>query len=143
MTTSYYLSSSGDIDLWRQQWLAGLRAFADFMECNPDLIPTMGLNLKDFMGPYDREEREHVAAWIRALGDAEKQYTANTVTVQSKPGRFGPHEVGHVASRSAVCNRVVTTTTETVSVPDPAAPLVTREVEVEHVEWICDPLLAS
>lgn len=49
-----------------------------------------------------------------------------------------------IAARESVCERVVTGT-ETVkkSVPDPAAPLVEVTETVEHVEWICRPLLAD
>jgi hypothetical protein len=52
-----------------------------------------------------------------------------------------------VAYRSAVCERVVTgtgTVTRTVPDPDALANVPTVEVTetVEHVEWVCAPLLA-
>lgn len=49
-----------------------------------------------------------------------------------------------IAYREAVCERVVTgTETVTRTVPDPTAPLVKVTETVEHVEWVCRPLLAD
>lgn len=57
---------------------------------------------------------------------------------------WGALAANAIAAREAVCERVVIgTETVTKTVPDPTAPLVDVTETVEHVEWVCRPLLAD
>lgn len=115
----------------RAEYIAGLRAIADFLEGRPDVPLPYDADL----GRHYTDRAEFIAA-VRAIG-GEKRYSSDFMEVARS---FGPHEVRFQCLRETVCERVVVGT-EKVMVPDPDAPKVEKEREV--VEWRCAPLLAE
>ena len=68
-----------------------------------------------------------------------KNFTPNGLAIFEGTGNF---PVRIITARETVCTRTVTGThTETREVPDPNAPKIMQEVEVEDVRWDCHPLL--
>ena len=125
----------------RAAYIAGLRQFADLLENDP------GLSLPD-------TRRIDWYLFAGDAGDTEQKRLAADL-VRRLPGQFDKCELDRLfcfrgsieglglevtVDRSAVCRRVVVGT-KTVKKPDPAAPLI--EVEVDEVEWQCEPLLAD
>ena len=124
----------------RSEFVAGLRAAADFFESNPDA----GVPYDARMGFHCSSRDEFVTA-VRALGRAEKDFTSSYARATRDFG--GGVQVDYQAYRSEVCERVVVGTREVeVEEPDPEAvaalPKVKRTETVEDVEWRCEPLLA-
>jgi len=132
----------------REDYIAGLRAFADLLESTPDLtLPTHGgakpytaLQWLLFDDPDD--SRDQAAAVVRAAGghwdkEISGEYARYHRAIE------GLHlEVA--VRREAVCERIVTgTETVTRLVPAPDAPMVEVTETVETVEWVCQPLLAE
>lgn len=128
----------------RVEYIAGLRALADLLEAQPELMKPHGYLSVVPLG--ERQSREQLAAWARALpGRKQKQITdefANLV------GFLRGLEIKVIAYRDEVCERI-TTGVETVTkkVKDPEALAAVPEVEVteevEQYKWICRPMLAD
>lgn len=123
------------------QQAEGLRRLADMIEAHPELPPSY---LKS-VNVWHATDPDKLAAIARAAlahgATVAKDATANIYTLSVS---WGPLTAEAIAQRANVCERVVTGT-ETVikTVPDPAAPLVEVTETVEHVEWVCRPLLAD
>lgn len=110
----------------REEFIAGLREAADFLEANPAL-PTQStpITINVFV-----ETKAELAA-IARTGQWDKSGNDNHFWIKREVGAIS-YEVN--IARSKICRRVVTGTRVV-----PA-----REAEVvEDVEWVCDePLLA-
>lgn len=129
----------------------GLRALATLIEQNPELAEHFRHTIGIINVPVNSvdEPVPLIAAFTRAamaLGArVEKEYGEHWGGVNLTWGPVGIHVY---AARDKVCERVVTGT-ETVikNVPDPealaAVPTVEVTEEVETVEWVCRPLLAT
>jgi hypothetical protein len=124
----------------------GLLRLAELIEDTPEINAT-------YVRP---EERIEINAWhapspdqMAAIARAalahgakiEKDASAEIYTLTVSWNGFAAKAI---AARESVCERIVTGT-ETVkrTVPDPAAALVEVTETVEHVEWVCRPLLAT
>lgn len=137
-----------DKDTRRADSLAGLLRIYEFFSVNPDLLPLRGFSLMDPTGGDAKVELERARKWARAFGNADKSYGDALLTIQSKPGAFGPHQIGYLAMRGSVCTKTVTTVEREVTEPDPElvalAPMITHTVSKEVIEWTCpDSLLAT
>lgn len=135
----------------RRAYTASLRALADLLDANPDLIDDVRYVHERQLVPVNHADdpRERMAAFIRAGKAAgfavRKDYDENYGSVDINLGAFLLHVY---ASRERVCERVVTGTREvTREVQDPealkAVPTTTVTETVEDVEWVCLPLLAD
>lgn len=119
----------------RDGFIAGLRELADWFEQTPDVpLPSFTIEVGLYVGLSEPEE---FAKQVRLLGgNREKEYTDDIVRVTRD---FGPLlKVKLVTARDVVCERKVVGT-ETVMVPDPDAPMVSRVRD--KVVWECSPLL--
>ncbi|MFC0546896.1 hypothetical protein [Kutzneria chonburiensis] len=127
--------------------VAGLRALADLIESNPDLLGT---------STYMRALNIWWALDAKQLADIARAGLAHGATV-SKTAYGDTYSIGldfgavtahALAIRTRVCERVVLgVDTVTRHVPDPDAlanvPTVEVTETVERVEWKCVPLLAE
>jgi len=120
----------------------GLRALADMIEQNPDLDANyLGSHLYIWHAKTSDKLAAITRAALRAGATVEKDITGGQYNVVAS---FGPIRAMALAERVNVCERVVTgTETVTRTIPDPTAPLVEVTETVEHVEWVCRPLLAD
>ena len=132
----------------QRAYIDGLRAYADFLEANPEIAGRTALNHVDSGGEYFcgtagtaeglvRLSREAGGKWDKEVGSDYFRLTR----------AFGPHRFSLFVSRGQVCERVVRTETVTREVPDPEKvaeiPTVTVTEEIEHVEWVCPPSLLA
>lgn len=128
----------------RAEYIAGLRALADLLEAQPELMKPHGALQVIPLG--EQQSREQLAVWARALpGKKDKQIND---TFANLVGTLRGVQVKVVAYRDEVCERVVTgTETVTKKVKDPEALAAVPEIEVteevEQVEWVCRPMLAD
>lgn len=136
----------------RAAYISGLRKLADLLEQNPTI------NLPYATGTADtpaqrvtfymlRDKREDFAAVVRRFpGPLTKEAEGRAEGTYGVAGKLDGLYFDVVATRSNVCERVVTGTREvTVTIPDPSIEVPTVEVTktVEDVEWVCGPLLAE
>ena len=128
---------------------AGLRALADMVEQNPEIIEVvhrlyLGTHVFAEDGPQAKLGTfARIAA--RYATKVEKDFSTSYASVTAY---FGGVKVSVQTDRNEVCKRGVTgTETVTKKVPDPeklaAVPTVEVTEEVEQVEWRCRPLLAG
>ena len=123
----------------RRQFIAGLRAVANFYEENPGAWYD-GMHLTLNMYVWGRSARKILAAMARLFGQCNKVYDDNNITVSRQ---FSEQvTVAVFAPRAKVCRRVVLGTRISPARIVPA----TEEIcipasSVEIVEWRCDPLL--
>lgn len=90
----------------------------------------------------DNEQKELARRVVRLIGGAADKAAMDRHFQFS--GTWRDVEWSVSVDRPAVCERVVTGVEKVTSmVPDPSAPLVEVESEVEQVEWRCEPLLAE
>lgn len=127
------------------EYVAGLRAFADWVEENAE-----GLEWEldredslDFLMPA--LNRADFARYARMLGRGEKRVDEVHFFLER---RFGPVRAYAYVSRELVCERKVVATREiTKLVPDPEqvalVPMVEVTEKVEDVEWVCDPAILA
>lgn len=107
------------------EFVAGLRAAADFFEKHPDLAPTYGKTRFD----YFAHSKDELAQIARRIGYAEKGEADVWFYLRKD---FGGNVVLDVnVAREQVCRRVVTGTVEH---PEEAREAWTEEI----VEWVCD-----
>ncbi|MFD8496278.1 hypothetical protein [Amycolatopsis sp. NPDC059657] len=134
------------------QLAAGLRAFADMIEQNPETADGFRYTLTDAainVHLADGNEAEQQAMFARvALRHGAKVTKDINDTWHNLIIDFGGVKAQVLAYREEVCERVVTgTETVTKTVPDPKllAEVPTIEVteKVETYEWQCKPLLAG
>jgi hypothetical protein len=125
--------------LRRRQFIAGLRAVAQFYEENPAAWYD-GMHLTLNMYVWGRAARKTLIQTARAFGHCNKTYDDNNVTVSRQ---FSEQvTVAVFAAKARVCRRVVlgsrilpervVSATGEVRIPPS---------RVEIVEWQCDPLL--
>lgn len=129
----------------------GLRAFADFIEANPEFAEELSYSLRHIDEPVVCDDP--VVLLGRFARAAARARVANQKGGSDKyfklELRFSDAVVLCLAaSRAEVCERVVVgTETVTKTVPDPAKLAEVPEIEVtetvETVEWVCRPLLAA
>jgi hypothetical protein len=123
----------------RRQFIAGLRAVAEFYEKNPTAWYD-GMHLTMSMYAWGRGARKTLTETARAFGLCNKIYDDNNITV-SRP--FSEQvTVAVFAARARVCRRIVRGTR---ILPERIV-AATSEVRIpatraEIVEWQCDPLL--
>lgn len=123
----------------RQQFIAGLRAVAQFYEDHPDAWYD-GIHLTLNMYIWGRKARDILARTVKALGSCTKIYDDTNVTVSRK---FTPQVTLSVfAPRAKVCRRVTLGTrilpARTLSAGGEVhLPATTEQI----VAWSCDPLL--
>lgn len=126
---------------------AGLRALADMIEANPDLVATKfylsGLHV------WHATDADTMAKLVRAGlahgAKIDKAYSGDSFNLKLS---WGPVVAMALGYRNQVCERVVTgVETVTKTVPDPEALAAVPQVEVteqvETVTWVCKPLLAA
>jgi hypothetical protein len=123
----------------RRQFIAGLRAVAQFYEENPAAWYD-GMHLTLNMYAWGRAARKALSETVRAFGNCNKIYDDNNVTVSRQ---FSEQvTVAVFAAKARVCRRLV--------LGDRILPervmAATSEVRipasrVEIVDWQCDPLL--
>jgi hypothetical protein len=131
---------------------AGLRAIADMIEANPHLAQNFastlnrsGLNVHVCSDDRAAEMGQIARIALRHGAKVDKDIDD---TWHNLVMMFGTVKATVLAYRNEVCERVVTgTQTVTKTVKDPVALAAVPEVEVtedvETVEWVCKPLLAS
>jgi len=140
----------------RADYIDGLRQIADFLEAHPDVdLPHLNSvitgKFEDTLNIFivDGDQKAKLATIARAMGRAEKLMAGGDVRVIR---RFAGITLVAQASRSEVCERIVTATREvTEEIPDPkalaaataAVPLIPVTRIEETVEWRCTPLLAD
>ena len=125
----------------REDYIAGMREYADLLEANPNLLPFGG---SEYFCHHCRSAEE-IAALRREIGGRWDKDTDGSDEFFRLTRRVGPHRLAIFIERENVCERVVIGT-ETVEIPDPDlvadVPLVTVEQDV--VRWVCpESLLAE
>lgn len=129
------------------EYADGLRALADMIEANPELVPIFKFSLGEIREPIN--DREELATFARAAARTGNKVSKNFGSKYASVAvAFGPVTLAAYIEREQVCDRVVVGTEVVVETgPDPEAvaalPVVEREVEREIVEWRCRPLLAD
>jgi len=123
-----------------EEYIAGLREYADLLEANPGLPRTTG---EYFCWPCTSSEQ--MVATVRLFGGQWDKRTSEGSDYFTLERFIGPHRISVYTARENVCERVVIGT-ETVEIPDPElvadVPLVTVEQDV--VRWVCpESLLAD
>lgn len=122
----------------REEFIAGLRALADWLEERPELPAPIG-GERVLVFTQDVETfREH----LRHMGAVEKKYSGDDYACAIK--RFGPINYEVFTDREKVCRRMqvgIRTIVQEVPVED----VETKTVEVEEpvYEWDCSPFLAE
>lgn len=126
----------------------GLRRLANAVETHPELAAQLKGALLCGWTKTDDPKAE-VTRFVRGM----KRLTGRPVDIEADGyyrkfvAHFGPLSLKLWTSRSAVCEKVVTTRTVTKKVPDPAKLAEVPEIEVteavEIVEWRCAPILAE
>jgi hypothetical protein len=130
----------------RADYIAGLRQLADLLEQRDDLpLPYTGTGSELlFILHRNDDQRALLAAFARAFpGRIEKRVRGEDFDLKASLRGL---RVQVIADRNEVCERIVTgTDTVTKEVPDPTVqvPLVEVTETVEHVEWVCRPLLSG
>lgn len=131
----------------RAEYIAGLRAFADLLEQNPDLrLPYHGSSTEMLIFPAHGDQRAELARWARLLpGLKQKRARDRDFDLAAQLRGL---KLLICCDREEVCHkRVIGTETVTEMVPDPeymaSAPMVERETEREIVEWVCHPVLTK
>lgn len=133
----------------RTAYTTGLRQLADILDDNPDLpLPYTGTDSSLNWIEVTRENNE--------IRDAARLFARLVPgTIVKKPRDDAFDLIGHIAgvkvcfiaSRDAVCTRVVTGTHEVTIAATPAMPATEAQPavtqNVETVEWICSSLLAD
>lgn len=134
------------------QRAAAFRALADLIETNPQLASDLYLAqilAMPLHNPEVTDQRARLAEWATAALQHGAKFTKEVAGDRfTGVVDFGAFSIQVLADRDQVCERVVVgTETVTKTVPDPAALAAVPEVEVteevEKVEWVCKPLLAS
>lgn len=110
----------------REEFIAGLREVADFLEKNPS-VPCP--RYETLYVPTDKDGLREAA---KAPGHADKGAFGEQFYIDRT---FGPVKITFAADRAEVCRKVVKGTRE---VPERVVPARTEEI----IEWECtDPLL--
>lgn len=110
----------------------GLRALADFMEENPDMeVLFSAANV--FV-----DNLEDLQKYGRKLGTFTKRTSSDWFYLRRDFDGGIRLEIN--ATHNQVCERVVVGTEE-IQVPDPAAPKITKTVDI--VEWNCPEILSK
>jgi hypothetical protein len=129
----------------RDEYIAGLRQFADLLEHDQAIpLPDARDVAWYYFGrgvEYDTQKVAAVDLARRLPGVQKKAVTGDLFRLR---GSIAGLKTQIIVDRPAVCERVVTgTETVTRQVPDPSVVVPTVEVTevVEHVEWVCGPLL--
>lgn len=126
----------------------GLLSLASLIKARPDLVPYFGVLRQIRIHAYG-DNADDLAVFARAAMAGGATIRKNISSSQyNVAATWGPVEVEMLANRDEVCERVVTgVETVTEQVPDPellaAVPTVEVTREVETVEWVCRPLLAT
>lgn len=136
-----------------QNLAAGLRNLAQFIETNPELAygfePTLaqsGINVHlHYQGDAVADLAEYAQAAARYGAKVTKDISDRMHNLYLD---FAGVKAHVLADREEVCERIVTgVETVTKTVPDPeklaAVPLVEVTEEIEQINWVCRPLLAS
>lgn len=124
----------------------GLIRLAEMIEATPDLDacyikPGKPLELNAWYATSPADLAAIARAGLANGATVEKSAESDIYALQIS---WGDVTALALAQRGEVCERVVTgTETVTRTVPDPTAPLVEVTETVEHVEWVCRPLLAD
>lgn len=114
------------------QWVTDLRKLADVIE-QGGVLPTMEVTINIW-----KYNSDGLATTAKAIGGQwEKSELPSHFILRQK---VGVHRIDVFSSRENVCEKVVTGT-ETVTIPDPDAPMVTVEREV--YEWKCPPSILA
>jgi hypothetical protein len=123
----------------RRQFIAGLRAVAQFYEGNPDAWYD-GIHLTLNMYIWGREAREILARNVKAFGSCTKIYDDTNITISRK---FSEQVTLSVfAPRATICRRVILGTRILAARTLPASGEVHLPATTEQiVVWRCDPLL--
>ena len=131
------------------EFIVGLTAIRDWMDNHPEIVfavtSVRGGGVDAQIASYGAGAPERFAAATRALmegaplGSIHKDMRAES-SLATVRRDFGATYLDIYTHRAAVCEKVVVGT-ETVAVPDPAAPLI--NVEREIIRWDCSPILAD
>ncbi len=132
------------MSLDRDEWLAGMRAFCDWLEEHDEIdIPEYGFGHNEFnVIDFYFEEKADIARWVRAIpGEVEKEHSGAMFYAN---GRIGGLHVRACVSRSEVCERVVVGTEKKVREQLPEGVEYEKvEYDADIIEWKCtEPLLA-
>lgn len=135
----------------RAGYVKGLRALADALEAHPDDVPLPyegDGTVIHFMFLSGSDDRAAMAAAARALPVTWRKEASDPVNGGAAyfdlTGELHGLHLKLTAFREAVCERVVTGTTE-VEVEEVVKPAETRKIKksVETVEWRCHPVMAG
>lgn len=122
----------------REEFIAGLRDLADWLEERPELPgPVGGERVLVFT-----QDAETFREYLGHMGAVEKNYSGDDYARAIK--RFGPINYEVFTDREKVCRRVQVGT-RTVAQEVPVEDVETKTVEVEEpvYEWDCSPFLAD
>ena len=118
-----------------EEYVAGLRAVADWYERNPNVpLPESEITIAGVT-----ESREAAADVLRTCAPCRKDIAGDLFTIRKE---IGPMTLKFLFWRNSVCERVVVATEE---VPERVIPAEPERVEPaytkEIVEWRCEPVL--
>lgn len=128
----------------RAAYIAGLRKIADALEADPDLP-----------APYEGsasvslifcDTKEQVQAWARVMTGAKRKEVDDDRHYGFRlVGQINGVRVKVLVKRDEVCRRVVTGTRTEIITEQITRVIGVRRVpvEIEDVEWVCEPLLAE
>ena len=126
----------------RNGYTQGLRQLADLLDNHPEL-PL----------PYSGSGADHTLHWIeydKASAARFAQLIPGTITKAPRgdamdlEGRIAGLHVTFIASRAALCERIVTGTHKVIVDAQPAVEATeATTMVVEDVEWVCGSLLAD
>ncbi len=125
----------------REEWIAGVRALADFYEQHPDL-PLSVSDIQLCLFPKLEEMRKYVGIFGKAQKDAlgDSYFTLNK---QFSKDRYRKIYIQATWQREKVCERVVTGRKKVIQkVQIKPAETTDVEVEVETYEWKCPKVAA-
>ena len=127
---SLELSKKGVPTMRREEYIAGLHEFAEWIEAHPEVpIPEY---LDTAIGWGHLHSPEEAATAARALGHVNKEWQDRYLVLTHD---FGPIQLRVVFNRESVCTRQVVGSEW---VPAQTVEGYTREI----VEWNCEPLVS-
>ena len=123
----------------------GLRDLAEWLEDNPDLIPTYGGESVFLFRRGDEPMPDFLSRIARRFGRCDKDVSDKWFYLVKS---FGPHDIRASARRDEVCEQVQVGTREvTEEIPDPAhmidVPTITVTREEPVYEWRCPESILS
>jgi hypothetical protein len=121
------------------EYVAGLRAVADFIEAHPELGTPVEQQLNIFPRVLEEEVKEHAAKAIHAVGKVTKSDYDSDIILQ---GIISGFALRFWYPRSAVCERIELERKIVPAEPEKTVVIPARpEIEQVVYGWKCAPIL--